>query len=124
PGSTESRPTKSESPLFQKCGDGGIELRRLFPPSSGRRGLRQLDRLERANDVVRTFVLKEALVETRAEIPVIALVVFVSIKSPDATHDDERADPIVPKIAEEIPTEIRAGTRSFEANVIINDHLR
>jgi hypothetical protein len=54
----------------------------------------------------------------------IPFVIFVAIKPPDAAHDNERADPVVPKIAEEIPTEVRAGKRSFEADVIINDHLR
>ena len=33
---------------------------------------------------------EEAFVKARAEVPVIALVIFVAIKSPDAAYDDER----------------------------------
>src|SRR5207248_3268000 len=87
------------------------------------RNSRQLDRLKRADDVVRTLVLEKALVETWTEIPVIALVIFVTIKPPDAADDDETTDPVVPKIAEVMKTEIRPGKGTFETDVVIDDHL-
>src|SRR5256885_1443587 len=85
--------------------------------------LRQFDRLKGTDHVVRSLVLEEALVEARAEVPVIAFVIFVAIKSPDAADDDETTDPIVPKITEVMKAEISAGKSPFKADVIVNDHL-
>src|SRR5436305_10937948 len=87
------------------------------------RNSRQLDRLKRADDVVRTLVLEKALVKTWTEVPVIAFVIFVTIKPPDAAHDDETTDPVVPKIAEVMETEICPREGAFETNVIVDDQL-
>src|SRR6476620_10563498 len=92
--------------------------RQTNPPSG------QLDRLEGTDDVVRPLVFEEAFVKARPEIPVIALVVFVAIKAPNAADDDETADSVVPKIAQEMPTEVRPGERAFEPDVIVDDYLR
>ena len=86
--------------------------------------LRQLDGLKRTNYVVRALVLEEALVEARAEIPVVSLVVLVAIKPPDAAHDDETTDPVVPEIAQEMKAQVGAGERALEADVVVNDELR
>ena len=53
----------------------------------------------------------------------VALVIFVAIKAPDAAHDDERADAIVPEIAEVMKAEVGAGVGAPKANVIVNDQL-
>src|SRR5438045_7796457 len=82
---------------------------------------RQLDRLKRADDVVRALVLEKALVETWTEIPVIALVIFVTIKPPDAADDDETTDPLVPRLAELVETEICQREGAFETNVLVDD---
>jgi hypothetical protein len=86
--------------------------------------LRQCDRLKGTDDVVRTLRGEEAFVISRAQIPVIALVIFVAIKSPDTAHDDERADPIVPKIADVMEAQIGSRIGAAEADVIVNDQLR
>src|SRR2546421_9637523 len=83
----------------------------------------QLDRLEGADDVVGTFVLKEALVEPGSEIPMIALIILVAIKPPDAAHDDEAADPIVPEIAEVMEAEVGPGKGTLKTDVVVDDHL-
>src|SRR6058998_3132673 len=70
--------------------------------------LRQRDGLERADDVVRAFGGKETFVKAGTEVPVIPLVIFVAIKTPDATYDDETADPIVPVIADVLKTQVGA----------------
>src|SRR3977135_2454865 len=54
----------------------------------------------------------------------IALVIFVAIKAPDAADDDEATDPGVPEIAQEMEAEIGAGEGAFETDVIIDDHFR
>src|SRR5205085_12202586 len=86
--------------------------------------LRQLNRLERADDVVRTLVFEETFVETGPEIPMIALVIFIPIKPPDATHDDERTDSVIPEIAQEMKAEVRPAGRAFESNVVEDHKLR
>src|SRR4051812_27167745 len=86
--------------------------------------LSQFDRLEGADDVVRTLVLEEALVESRTQVPMVALVIFVPIKSPDAADDDERADAIVPKIAQKMKAKIGAAGGPFESNVVEDHKLR
>jgi hypothetical protein len=118
--------------FFQKRVEGCVELCGLFhhqemaypfPQPKRACGSGQLDRLERADDVVRTFVLKKAFVEAGAEIPMVALVILIAIKSPDTADDDKTTDPIVPKIAEEMKTEVCPGKRSLKADVIIDDYL-
>src|ERR1700682_1552377 len=68
--------------------------------------LAQGDRLERTHDVVRSFRGEKAFVITGAEVPVVASVVRVAVKTPDSIHDDDRADPVVPKLAEIMKTQV------------------
>jgi hypothetical protein len=49
---------------------------------------------------------EKAFIKAGAEIPVIALVVFVAVKTPDTVDHDHRADAIVPEVAEEMETQI------------------
>src|SRR4051812_35897315 len=86
------------------------------PRQAGR--LRQLDRLKRANDVVRAFILEEAFVKTGAEVPMIPLVIFIAVKAPDAAYDDERTDSVVPKITQEMKAEVGPAGGPFESNVV------
>src|SRR5712691_584422 len=95
----------------------GLRLTRSFR-------LGQRDGLKRADDVVGAFFGKEAFVKAGAEVPIVAFVIFVAIKSPDAADDDERADAIVPEIADIIEAQVRARVRSLETGVIINHQLR
>src|SRR5713101_5804662 len=94
----------------------GLRLTRLFR-------LGQRDGLKRADDVVGAFRGEKGFVKPRTEVPVVALVIFVAIKSPDAAHDDEAADAIVPEIADIMETQVRARVRSLETGVIINHQL-
>ena len=80
--------------------------------------------MEGADDVVGAGFGKEAFVEARAQIPVIALVIFVAIKTPDPADDDDATNAIVPKIAQIMEAEIGASVGAFEAGVIVNDDLR
>jgi hypothetical protein len=64
---------------------------------------------------------KEGFVKPWAEIPIVALVILVAIKSPDAADDDEGTNAIVPKIAEIMKTQVGAGIGSLEPDVIVND---
>ena len=68
-------------------------------------------------------MFEEALVKTGAQIPVVALVVFVPIKPPDAAYDDERTDPVIPEIAQVVETKIRARRSSLKANMVENDNF-
>ena len=54
----------------------------------------------------------------------IAFIIFVAIKSPDAADDDEAADPIVPEIADVMEAQVRARVGSPETNVVVNHQLR
>src|SRR5437016_5480326 len=85
---------------------------------------RQLNRLKRADDVIRPFILKKAFVESRTKIPRISLIIFVPIKSPDAADDNQRTNAVVPKITQIMKTEVGPGCRTFEPYVIENDQLR
>src|SRR5207253_5665808 len=73
---------------------------------------------------VRAGFGEEGFVKARAQVPVIALVVFVAIKTPDATDDNDATDAVVPEIAQIMEAEIGAGVGAFEAGVIVNDDLR
>src|SRR2546422_4185571 len=86
--------------------------------------LRQRNRLKRADDVVGAAFGEEAFVKARAQIPVIALVIFVAIKTPDAADDNNATDTVVPEIAQIMEAEIGAGIGAFEAGVMVNDDLR
>src|SRR5437870_12661129 len=88
------------------------------------RTLGQRNGLEGADDVVGTGFGEEAFVKAGAEVPVIALVIFVAIKTPDAADDNDTADAVVPKVAQIMEAEIGAGIGAFEAGVIVNDDLR
>src|SRR5713101_796361 len=86
--------------------------------------LGQRNGLKRADDIVGAFGGKEAFVKAGAEVPVVSLIIFIAIKSPDAADDDERADAIVPEITDVIEAQVRARVRSLETGVIINHQLR
>src|SRR5207248_8728593 len=88
------------------------------------RALCQRDGLEGADDVVGAGFGEEAFVEAGAQVPVIALVIFVAIKTPDPADNDDATDAVVPEIAEIVEAEISAGVGAFEAGVIVNDDLR
>jgi hypothetical protein len=87
------------------------------------RALRQRNCLERTHHIIRPGVGEKALIKTGPEIPMVALVIFIAIKTPDAADHDERADPVIPEIAQVMKTEISARGRSFEPDVIVNDQL-
>src|SRR5205085_3084847 len=87
------------------------------------RGLCQRNGLEGADDVVGAGFGEEAFVKTGAKVPVIALVIFVAIKTPDATDDNDAADAVVPKIAQIMEAEISAGVGAFEADVVVDNDL-
>ena len=53
----------------------------------------------------------------------IALIVFVSVKAPDAADHDERADPVIPKIANEVEAQVGSRVGATEADVIVNDNF-
>ena len=80
--------------------------------------------MEGADDVVGAGCGEEALIKTGTEVPVIALVIFVAIKTPDPGDDDDATDAVVPEIAQIMEAEIGAGVGAFEAGVIVNDDLR
>src|SRR5437879_1288657 len=81
------------------------------------------DGLKRADDVVGAFRGEKGFVKPRTEVPVVAFVIFVTIKSPDTAHHDEATDAIVPEIADIMETQVRARVRSLETGVIINHQL-
>jgi hypothetical protein len=91
------------------------------PEYRDRRALRQRDGLKGADDVVGAGFGEEAFVKAGAKIPVIALVIFVAIKTPEPADDNDATDAIVPKIAQIMETEISAGVGAFEAGVIVDD---
>jgi hypothetical protein len=93
-------------------------------PLPARSVLGQRNRLERADDVIRAGCSEEALVKSGAEVPVIALVIFVAIKTPYPADDNDATDAIVPKIAKIMETQVGTGVGTFEASVIVNDDLR
>src|ERR1700738_4980357 len=84
----------------------------------------QRDRLEGTDDVVRALLGEEAFVIAGAEVPRWAFVIFISIKTPHTADDNERADPVVPEIANEMKAQVRARVGAGEADVIVNDELR
>ena len=86
--------------------------------------LGQRDGLEGADDVVGAGFGEEAFVKTGAQIPVIALVIFVAIKTPDPADNNDATDAVVPKIAQIMEAEIGTGVGAFEAGVIVNDNFR
>lgn len=86
--------------------------------------LRQRNALKRADHVVGTFLGKKAFVVARAEVPVIALIIFVPIKPPDAAHYNQTTDPIVPVIADVVKTQICSGIRALETGMIVNHYFR
>ena len=61
--------------------------------------LGKLNRLEGTDHVIGAAILEEGFIEPGAEIPIVTLVVFIAIQTPDAAHDDQGTDAIVPKIA-------------------------
>ena len=54
----------------------------------------------------------------------IALVVFVAVKTPDTVDHDHRADAIVPEIAKEMETQISPRVGALESHVVVNNDLR
>ena len=52
-----------------------------------------------------------------------AFVIFVAIKTPDAAHHNDGADPVVPEIADVMETQIGAGICAAETDVIVNHEL-
>src|SRR5262249_60440576 len=54
----------------------------------------------------------------------VSLVILVAIESPNTADHDQRADAIVPKIAEKMKTQVGPRVRSLEPDVIVNDSLR
>ena len=80
--------------------------------------------MERTDDVVRTRRGEKAFIKAGAEIPVIALVVFVAVKTPDTVDHDHRADAIVPEIAKEMETQISPRVGALESHVVVNNDLR
>src|SRR3712207_8752296 len=59
----------------------------------------------------------------RSEIPMITAVVFIPVETPDAADDHERADAIVPIIAQVMKTKVRARIRAFETGMIVDHEL-
>jgi len=55
---------------------------------------------------------------------VVALVLFVAIKTPDTTDDDETTNPVVPEIAEIMKAEIGPCEVALKTDVVENDVLR
>src|SRR5437763_16821262 len=86
--------------------------------------LRQRDGLKRAHDVVRTFVSEETFVISRAEVPGRALVIVVAIKAPDAAHDNETTDPVVPEIADIMKTKVGTRVGPGKPGVIVKHDFR
>ena len=80
--------------------------------------------MEGTDDVIGAGFGEEAFVKAGAEIPVIALVIFVAIETPDAADDNDATDAVIPKIAQIMEAEISASVGSFEADVIVDDELR
>src|SRR5207244_5433028 len=64
------------------------------------------------------------LVKTWPKVPRIALVIFIAIKSPDTADNDERTNPVVPKITEEMETKVGPAGGAFESDVVEDDKLR
>src|SRR5437667_7600562 len=91
---------------------------------SGARRLRQRDALEGTDHVVGTLLRKETFVIAGAKIPIRSLVVVVTIKSPDPGYDNETADPIIPVVAHEVETQVRACEGPLETNMIVKHELR
>src|SRR6266850_3795963 len=85
--------------------------------SNSNRDLCQRDALERADDVVGTFLGEEAFVVAGAEVPMRTFVIIVAIKSPDAALHDDAAHPVVPIIADVVETQVGAGVRTFKSDV-------
>src|SRR5437660_8646335 len=86
-------------------------------------GLCQRDALKGADDVVGAFGGEETFVVAGAEVPVRALVILVSINSPDTADHDQTTDPVVPKIADVMEAQIRSRVSAFEPDVIVEDEL-
>ncbi len=80
--------------------------------------LRQRDALERADHVVGAFFGKEAFVIAGTEIPVGAFVIIVTVKTPDAVHDNETTDAVIPVIADIMETQVRSREGALETGVI------
>ena len=86
--------------------------------------LRQRDGLEGADDVVGAGFGKEAFIKAGAQIPIIALVIFVAIKTPDPAHHNDAADAVVPEITQIMEAKIGSGRGALKADVVVNDDLR
>src|SRR5438105_8490975 len=82
--------------------------------------LGQRDRLEGADHVVGAFLGPERFVKAGSKLPVVALVIFVAIKAPHSPHHDHRADPVIPKIADEMKAEIGARISALKTGMIVN----
>src|SRR5438105_50070 len=102
----------------------GLRSRSSPPRGLTSSRLRQLNCLEGTDDVIRALVLEEAFVKAGAEVPGIAFVIFIAIKTPDTAHDDQATDPVVPEIAQEMEAQIGPGISAFETDVIVNHDLR
>src|SRR5207247_9831209 len=85
--------------------------------------LRHRDALEGADHVVRAFGSEKTFVIAGAEVPVRAFVIFVPIKSPDTADHDQTTDPVVPKIADVMETQIRSRVSAFETMVFLRKGL-
>ncbi len=92
----------------------------MFP---GDEILRQRDALKGTDDVVRAFGGEEAFIVAGAKVPVWAFIIFVAIKSPDTADHDQTTDPVVPKIAGVMKTEVRSRIGAFETDVIVKHQL-
>ena len=77
--------------------------------------------MERTDDVVRTRLGEKAFVKAGAEIPVVAFVIFVAVKTPDTVDHNHRADAIIPEIAEVMETQIGPGIGALESHVVVNN---
>src|SRR3954469_23481439 len=83
----------------------------------------QRDCLERTHDVVRSLRGEKTFVIAGAEVPVIPAVMRVAVKTPDAIHDDDRADPVIPKFAQIMKAQVCPRRCSLKSDVIKYDHL-
>ena len=53
-----------------------------------------------------------------------AFVIFVVIKSPHSADDNDRADPVVPKLANVVEAQVGARISAAETGMVVNDDFR
>src|SRR6266496_636900 len=108
--------------ILRRCSGACVKSRHIS--ESGARRLRQRDALEGTDHVVGTLLRKETFVITGAQIPVRTFVVIVAVKSPDPVYDNETTDAVVPVIAYEMETQVRACEGSLKTSMIVQHQFR